>query len=185
MKAEKSSGDELVFSNSSEEKEKYFAALVVGAFLLVVILAPMYFGEELSWFGYISFIALSIAGMILSLPEVETTVISKKQGRATLEKRRLIIPTKSVFVCDLAEVESVGVEKLETLGSKVNKMCRVVLRTTTGMNFALSSHFYRNVEKKIIDQAQQIADYLDKPISDESLWDEDDDIQSNPRPHAD
>jgi hypothetical protein len=123
--------------------------------------------------------------MILSLPEVETTVLSKQKGRATLEKRRLIIPTKSVYVCDLAEVESVGVEKLQTLGSKINKMCRVVLRTSTGMNFALSSHFYRNVEKKIMEQAQEIADFLDKPISDESLWDDDDDMQSNPRPHAD
>lgn len=123
--------------------------------------------------------------MVLSLPEVETVVISKEKGRALLEKRRLIIPTKSIYVCDLSDVESVGVEKIETLGSKVNKMCRVVLRTTSGMNFALSTHFYRNMEKKIVDQAQQIADFLDKPISDESLWDEDDDIQSNPRPHAD
>lgn len=212
MEQGKSDKDELVFITSSAENEKYFAGIVVAAFLVVVAVAPVYFGEELSWFGYISFIVLSIgafrrkltlfrvclvslfltlptqtrsAAMILSLPEVETSRISKSKGRATLEKRRMIIPTRSIFVCELADVESVGVEKIETLGSKVNKMCRVVLRTATGMNFALSSHFYRNVEKAINEQAQTIADFIDKPISDEALWDADDDIQNNPRPHHD
>lgn len=60
MNPVRASADEVVYSNSNLQKEKAFAAIVVALFFLVVLVAPVYFGDEMNWFGYGTFIVASI-----------------------------------------------------------------------------------------------------------------------------